>query len=349
MQRSIIPVIMFLCSLVLRMKRLGTPLSCSVLLLIATLPELANAASVSDFADFSLLGANGAVLLPGRLYVPPEAAADPTTLRPFILFLHGSGEEGTNNVAQINGNIDNLLAEAKRRGAYLYAPQSTSNWSSLTLTNRVMTMVDRALGQDDVDPNHLYITGLSNGGGGVWNMLIRYPKRFAAAIPISGISPAVPVIPANLLNTPIWAFHARDDSIVSVATTRSVINTILAGASEPLPTYPAAGNTSDFFVSNPNLASHRILENLVQQQPDAKQFFLTSPKLDLLYYELAAGGHAIWPAVYSTPPVYDWLFSHSLAVPEPATVILLPFGALLLVAMLRARRFLKPAIPSTGS
>ena len=110
-------------------------------LVVATRPLAA--ASVSDFDNYSLV-VGRSVQLPGRLYVPPEATADPTTPRPFILFLHGGGEVGTNNVSQINGNIDSLLAEAKMLGAYLYAPQSTSNWNSTTLTNNVMTMIDRA-------------------------------------------------------------------------------------------------------------------------------------------------------------------------------------------------------------
>ena len=75
------------------------------------------AANVADFVDFSLRDLRGRVVLPGRLYVPPEAAVDPTISRPFILFLHGGGEVGTNNVSQINVNIDNLLAEAKMLGA----------------------------------------------------------------------------------------------------------------------------------------------------------------------------------------------------------------------------------------
>src|SRR5215211_7046098 len=98
------------------------------------IPQIAAAANVADFIDFSLRNASNQVVLPGRLYVPPEAASDPTTPRPLILFMHGAGEDGTNNTSQVNGNIDNLLAEAKRRGAFLYAPQTTSNWSSAALT-----------------------------------------------------------------------------------------------------------------------------------------------------------------------------------------------------------------------
>src|SRR6185436_15871527 len=118
--------------------------SIGVLAAFALIPRIAPAANVADFLDFSLRNASNQVILPGRLYVPPEATSDPTTPRPFILFMHGGGETGTNNTSQVNGNIDNLLAEAKRRGAYLYAPQSTGNWSSATLTTNVMTMIGQA-------------------------------------------------------------------------------------------------------------------------------------------------------------------------------------------------------------
>src|SRR5689334_11227696 len=79
------------------------------------------AANVSDFIDFSLRAADNSLLLPGRLYVPPVASV---SARPLILFMHGAGETGTDNVDQINVNIDNLLAEAKVRGAFLLAPQT---------------------------------------------------------------------------------------------------------------------------------------------------------------------------------------------------------------------------------
>jgi predicted peptidase len=94
----------------------------------------ATAASVADFTNFSLVDTFGNLVLPGRLYVPPQALSNPAQPRPLILFLHGGGEAGTDNLLQINSNIDNLLAAAKQRGAFLYAPQSPGAWSSLLAT-----------------------------------------------------------------------------------------------------------------------------------------------------------------------------------------------------------------------
>src|SRR3954453_21075703 len=161
----------------------------SVLAAFALISQVAPAANVADFIDFSLRNASNQVILPGRLYVPPEAS-NTAVPRPFILFLHGAGEDGTNNTSQVNVNIDNLLAEAKRRGAYLYAPQTTTNWSSTTLTADVLTMGQSAGSVLNFDRSLLYITALSNGGGGTWNMVSRYPKVFAAALPISAVGPS---------------------------------------------------------------------------------------------------------------------------------------------------------------
>jgi predicted peptidase len=279
------------------------------LLLASSRPSMA--ADVRDFIDFSLRGSNNSLLLPGRLYVPPEAA-NPLESRPLILFLHGAGESGTNNVGQINSNMDNLLAEAKQRGAYLYAPQTNNAWSPTTTTDRTMEMIQRALSDHNVDPTRLYVTGLSMGGGGVWNMLHRYPDRFAAAVPICAVSPASGFLSANMFDDAIWAFHARNDPVVSVNTTRNIISGIERAASEPIPTYPPLNNTTTLF-------------------------HFDSQLFDVHYTELPTGGHGIWSSVYAHEPMYDWLFAHAI-VPEPSSLALLTMAGIVFPRRPRLRR-----------
>jgi predicted peptidase len=267
---------------------------------IAPVPPAA-AASINEFLNFSLPNPAGPTpLLPGRLYVPPEAAGGP---RPFILFLHGAGESGSNNSLQVNINIDNLLAEAKRRGAYLYAPQTNNGWANAATNARVMSMVDRAIMEQSVDPRRLYVTGLSMGGGGTWNFLNAYGDRFAAGVPICPIAPAPGIVYANLLDEPIWDFHARNDSTVAVRTSRNVIDFILAAAGESPPTYLASGVPIDM------------------------QFQSTT--LDLRYTEYYTGGHGIWTRAYNgatNAAMYDWLFAHA-SVPEPTALIVAAVAA----------------------
>jgi predicted peptidase len=283
----------------------NSKIACVGALIISILglaPE-ARAANVSDFIDFTLRSTNGALLLPGRLYVPPQAA-EPAAPRPLILFLHGAGESGTNNVAQINQNIDNLLAEAKQRGAFLYAPQTNSGWGATTITGHTMTMIERALGEQNVDASRLYATGLSMGGGGVWNILNRYPDRFAAGVPIAAVSPAPGFLSANLLDDAIWAFHARNDTVVSMNTSRAVVSGILRAAREPIPSFPPSTDTTTLF-------------------------HFDSPRLDLHYTEPPTGGHGIWTPVYAHEPMYDWMFAHAI-VPEPTSTALLAAAGFLL-------------------
>jgi predicted peptidase len=287
-------------------------------LIMSVIAASARAADVNEFIDFSLTGSSG-VLLPGRLYVPPEAIADPSQPRPLITFLHGGGEAGTNNVAQLHPNIDGIFAEAKRRGAFLYAPQAPLNWRPPSVTHRVATMLDSALANFNVDPDRLYLMGYSSGGGGVWNMLSRYTGRFAASVAVAPVNPEPDFNPANLVGQPIAAFHARNDAVVSVGTTRTVINRILSAAGEPLPTYPSPFDANPLFAVNIS-------------------------ELDFSYLEPAQGGHGVHFSVFSTPQMYDWLFSHGAPVPEPRSLI---SGGLALLATSAAARRRTRLIGST--
>ena len=278
-------------------------------LLVASLAAAASAADVSEFINFSLSERSG-VVLPGRLYVPPEATTDPTKPRPLIVWLHGGGDAGSNNLNQIRWDVDLMFAEAKRRGAFLYAPQAPLNWRPLSVTNNVVTMLDRAVSQFNINPDRLYLTGYSSGGGGVWNMLSRYVDRFAAAVPVAPVSAEPDFIPANLVGQSIAAFHARNDAVASVQTTRTIINRILTAAGEPLPTYPTAADPNPFFA-------------------------VQVPELDLYYIEPAQGGHSVHFSVYNTPQLYDWMFSHGVALPEPQSLIL---ASLAMLALFKATR-----------
>jgi poly(3-hydroxybutyrate) depolymerase len=282
----------------------------------------ATAAPLADFIDYSLYSTRGPVILPGRLFVPPEAAADPLTPRPLMLFLHGGGAIGTNNITQVEHTPDYLLDEAKRRGAFLYVPQAPSGWTDLNAIASVMTMINRAVAERPVDDDRLYATGYSNGGGGTWNLLTRNPGRFAAAATVSAVAPVAGFNAANLVDTPIFALHARDDATVPVSRTRTVVASILTAAGQRPPPYGAVTSMQTNLVANPLLDFHRFV--IDSSPPESTVFHnIARPDLDLLYFEPANGGHTGLLGVYFLPEFYDWMFSHSLAVPEPSTATLL--------------------------
>lgn len=255
----------------------------SSLLVMVVSTSPVGGADFNEFLDFS------APTVPGRLYVPPDAMTSPEP-RPLILFLHGAGETGTNNTSQVNGNIDNLFDEAKARGAFLYAPQATTfTWADGARTSTVMDMIDQAISQYNVDADRLYVTGLSMGGGGAWNMLNRFDDRFAAGVPIAAVTPGGDFNAANLVGKPTWAFHARNDGTVPTSATRGVVAHVLSAASAATVIYPSTNDLS-----------------LSVYQNDA---------VGMRFTEFATGGHGIWGPVYDTPEMYQWLFAQELSVP----------------------------------
>ena len=272
----------------------------------------APAASIDDFINYSYLDDMSNPLLRGLLHVPAGHATDPDTPRPLVLFLHGAGESGTDNLRQINGNIDNLLAAAKNNDAFLYAPQTNMGWSSTALFSHAMEMIDRAIAERNVDPNRIYVTGLSMGGGGVWNFVNQFHDRVAAAVPICAVGPTASFMPADLLGESIWAFHGRSDHTVPVAETRSVINSLLTEAGLAIPDYPP---TSSTFTPNTTF---------------------DFPPLDLHYTDMR-GNHDIWSQVYNNAQMHDWMFSRGQVIPEPGTLAFLQLAVCVFAACRRRR------------
>lgn len=294
------------------------------------------AANIADFVDFTLRTPRGQVVLPGRLYIPPNASpsSDPV---PLIVYLHGSGASGTNNSLQIEQTPDMLASEAKRRGAMLYVPQTYLGWTGTSITDWVMTMIDRAVNELGADPDRLYVTGYSMGGGGTWNMLSRNPGRFAAGLVVSPALQGAGFNASNLLDTAIIAVHARDDATTPVTNSRGVVNQILAAAGEATPTYLDSRSTKYFLAANLAIPFHR---EIVYSEPPGSttNHFIARPDLDLMYYESPTGGHTGLLGVYYSEGIYDWMFSHSLAVPEPQAAILLLTSGLALLSVNRQPR-----------
>ena len=241
---------------------------------------------VNEYEVFSMTG------LPGRLYVPPDAEGSPEP-RPLILALHGGGAIGSNNTWNV-WDFDELLDGVRERDAFIYAPQATSaRWTASSRPENIMTMIDRLIEERNIDNTRIYVTGFSMGGGGAWDMLALYPDRFAAGLPVCSVSPRTPDYQTTISGKPIWAFHARDDTIVSRTSSQAVVNQILDTLDFDRPSYP---NTGDFQFSEPGAS--------------------------LSYTEYATGGHIVWPRVYSQSDTIDWLFSQSQNGPALTPAIL---------------------------
>ena len=89
----------------------------------------------------------------------------------------------------------------------------------------------------------LYVTGLSMGGFGSWNLLAEYPGKFAAAVPICGGGD--PAKAEMMKETPIWVFHGAKDSAVSIKKSEEMVDALKkAGGNVKFTMYPEAGHDS---------------------------------------------------------------------------------------------------------
>lgn len=150
-----------------------------------------------------------------QVYVPPLPSVGPL---PTILFLHGMGESGDDNVAQINQGLGKALVAHPERWPFLAIfPQKLD---PIVLWDGYVRMLDEILAEVEanypVDFRRLYLTGLSQGGNGTLILARRLRWQFAAAVPICGwCDPRQATV--ELGATPTWLFHGDKDQAVPVS------------------------------------------------------------------------------------------------------------------------------------
>jgi predicted peptidase len=171
-----------------------------------------------------------------QVYVP--AGYSPASRWPVILFLHGSGERGTDGLLQTDVGLgEGIRRHAERWPAIVVFPQSPPGyrWHGKVAYLALATL-DRTLQEFSTDADRVYLVGLSAGGNGVWNLGYRYPERFAALVAVCGwvlptaerpeailppdSGPPYPVIAGRVRSLPIWIWHGEADEVVPVAESR---------------------------------------------------------------------------------------------------------------------------------
>lgn len=185
------------------------------------------------------------------LYLPTEYAG--TNNRqpwPLMLFLHGSGERGTNVHKVAVHGPPKLTKQGTNLPFIVASPQCPSGerWQEDSL----LALLDDIIANYRVDTNRVYLTGLSMGGYGAWSLAARHPERFAAVAPICGGGEVIDVLLANRSKTSgirklaIWAFHGAKDPLVPLSESERMVDAFKkTGCSEvELTVYPEAGHDS---------------------------------------------------------------------------------------------------------
>ena len=217
----------------------------------------------------------GGLTLPYRLFSPK---VEEGKTYPLIVFLHGAGERGDDNVSQLKHGAPDLASLAQEgHPAFVLVPQCPSSrrwaeadWSGKAEAGKpaaedatdpaaaVLALVEKLSAEHPIDPNRLYLTGLSLGGYGTWDIIARQPTLFAAAVPICGGSR--PELAERMKGVPLWVFHGDADPAVPVSRSREMVEAL--------------------------------------KKLDAK----------VKYTEYPGVGHDSWTASYHNPKLYSWLF-----------------------------------------
>ena len=157
-----------------------------------------------------------------RLFVPRRL--EPNKQYPLIVWLHGHGERGSNNKEQLL-HLDRifdretpekyrffmLVVQCTEANGCWYQGGTDQASQSDDMITVAMEILDKTMRERPVDPDRVYLSGVSSGGNGCWEAAMRYPELFAAVAPMSS-GGGDESRAERLADIPIWAFHSRDDT-----------------------------------------------------------------------------------------------------------------------------------------
>jgi len=208
---------------------------------------------------------------------------------PVILFLHGAGERGENGLLQTDVGLAHAIREHAGNFPFVVVmPQCPKGklWTEPEMETQAFAALDRSMKAFDGDSERIYLTGISMGGYGTWDLAAKYPHRFAAYVPICGGiygPPNFKKIEVSLAkdaqvadpyaetarrvgNTPVWIFHGDADDSVPVDESRKMYAALqAAGAKTKYSEYPGVGHNSwDKAYAEPELVPWLLNQRLLR-------------------------------------------------------------------------------------
>lgn len=184
------------------------------------------------------------------LFLPQDYRSAPGKRWPLILFLHGAGERGTDVWKVATHGPPKNVVEHPDFPFIVVSPQCPEGqfWSN----DLLLALLDEVSRKYAVDPERVYLTGLSMGGFGTWSLGVSHPERFAAIAPICGGGEWISVVLSSrdrireLKSLGVWAFHGAKDPVVPLDESQRMVDALKkVGVNEvKLTVYPEAGHNS---------------------------------------------------------------------------------------------------------
>ncbi|HMX41527.1 MAG TPA: glucoamylase family protein, partial [Saprospiraceae bacterium] len=200
-------------------------------------------AEASSFFRRALYTDSAGNKMPYQWATPPAPLAETAGSGfPLVVFLHGSGERGTQGHEQMTNGVYAFVEKwvREQHPHYLLVPQcppeqrwggSSQDWQSLykpeptTAGRMVLELVEQMLREHpDIDRRRVYVTGLSMGGFGTFDLLMRRPDLFAAGLPLCGGGD--PLQADKIKDIPLWVLHGALDEAVLPRCSRQIVEAL---------------------------------------------------------------------------------------------------------------------------
>jgi poly(3-hydroxybutyrate) depolymerase len=222
--------------------------------------------------------------LPYRIFLPDEY--DRTKQYPLVVYWAGDGGAGTDNLAQLGDAGQFIFLSATNRAKYpcfYVAPQMRTTSAdcaiNLAIIDQGAELVNVLKAEFSIDPDRVYVTGLSHGGYYTWIFPARFPEMFAAAVPLSGGW----LCHTNFLNirVPVWNFHAANDGVVPIGNSDAAVTALRNAGGNPIYSrYPSGGHVTSFWVqayNTPTLVDWLMGQRRGQASSSAPFVAVTGP------------------------------------------------------------------------
>ena len=201
-----------------------------------------------------------------QVFVP--ASWDKHQKAPVLLFLHGAGERGDDGVLQTDIGIGHAIREhAAQFEMIVVMPQCRKEhvWTETAMQAQALGALEQSMKEFNGDRSRVYLSGISMGGYGTWDIAAHYPGKFAAVVPVCGgirglehypqigvslakdpkISDPYAETAKRIGTTPLWVFHGGADDTVPVEGSRQMVEALRkAGGNVKYTEYPGVGHNS---------------------------------------------------------------------------------------------------------